>query len=281
MYKKFSGTFLLKKIKKLKFWVQKTSRNSSENFCEKVKITTCSEEFHVKKIFFRKLNISFLQKHEFCFHRCQNLFLSFGASVLSCSLLNESTACSSGRGLVDLLLSNVLPVCKVSVVSLLPVSQNRARWTSAQRLLLQTVYFCWSFVPVWWHVCWLQVRQTNRRHVPLVYCPDPITQRPVRPTGSVRQSKERSEHVQSHRLLWKHPDSTHVCPVSAEKCGKLNARPQLCLRWTDVTLTDTCQPIREQVLSVWAAQEHHVQTSCHTVCSRPTAGTTLAAPGEW
>lgn len=42
----------------------------------------------------------------------------------------------------DLLLSNVLPVCKVSVVSLLPVAQNRARWTSAQRLLLQTVYFC-------------------------------------------------------------------------------------------------------------------------------------------
>lgn len=181
----------------------------------------------------------------------------------------------------DLLLSHVLPVCKVSVVSLLPVSQNRARWTSAQRLLLQTVYFCWSFVPVWWHVCWLQVRQTNRRHVTLVYCPDPITQRPVRPTGSVRQSQERSEHVQSHRLLWKHPDSTRVCPVSAEKCGKLNARPQLCLRWTDVTLTDTCQPIREQVLSVWAAQEHHVQTSCHPVCSRPTAGTTLAAPGEW
>lgn len=55
MCKKFSGTFLLKKIKKLKFWVQKTSRNSSENFCEKVKITTCSEEFHVKRNLLQKI----------------------------------------------------------------------------------------------------------------------------------------------------------------------------------------------------------------------------------
>ena len=38
-----------RKIKKLKLQVQKTSRKRSENFCEKVKIKTCSEGFHVKK----------------------------------------------------------------------------------------------------------------------------------------------------------------------------------------------------------------------------------------
>lgn len=46
----------------------------------------------------------------------------------------------------------------------------------------------------------------------------------------VRENHRKDQNTSRVTVCSENTQIPHVCPVSAEKCGKLNARPQLCLR---------------------------------------------------